>query len=139
MFYNLDEKTYHEFFKKVKKDLEDESIKTFKNLLRNLDSHLDLNLSKEAKEDLIIALNDDFWIYLKNKINMKRNNKGPGNLTGIARATGKNEIVLNEIIKNDDNITITNNKGCVNIGNGNSNITNICTSTTVIKKSKKNY
>ena len=108
-------------------------------LVRNFDRCLNLELSEESKNDLIESLNDDFYIGLKSKINRKRNGKGPGNLAGKARATGKNEIIMNEIIKNDDNIKITNNNGCINIGNGNSNITNVCTSTTVIRKSKKNY
>lgn len=134
MFYDMDKETFHTFFKKVRKELEYESINILTKLVTDLDSHLDLNLSKEAQEDLIISVNDDFWTGLKSKINRKRNNKGPGNLSGLARSTGKNELVLNEVLK-DDNITIENNTGSINIGKDNS----IITSTTIIKKSKKNY
>lgn len=135
MFYKMDQEQYNQSFEKMRTDMEKNSRQLIEILVCDFDRCLDLELSKEAKSDLIESLNDDFYTYLKSKINRKRKGKGPGNLSGKARATGKNELILNEIIKNDDNITITNNKGNVSIANGNSTI-NTSTNTTIIRKKK---
>lgn len=135
MFYKMTQEQYNQSFEKMQIDMSKDSKQLIEILVNNFDRCLDLELSKESKNDLIESLNDDFYIGLKSKINRKRNGSGPGNLSGKARSTGKNELVLNEIIKNDDNINISNNKGSINIANDNS-IINTSTNTTIIRKKK---
>lgn len=135
MFYKMDKEQYNKSFEKMRTDMSKDSKQLIEILVCNFDRCLKLKLSNESKKDLIESLNDDFYIGLKSKINRKRNGKGPGNLSGLARSTGKNELVLNEIIKNDDNINISNNKGSINIANDNS-IINTSTNTTIIRKKK---
>ena len=122
MFYKMSEEKYNKSFNEMKNDMKNDSKQLLEILVNNFDRCLDLKLPKEEKEDLINSLNNDFYIRLKSKINIKRN-------------TGEkcNRIVFDEIIKSNDNINIKNNTGSINIANDNSEIN---TSTTVIRKKK---
>jgi hypothetical protein len=124
----MSEEKYNKSFNKMKDDVKNKSRQPFEILVNNFDRCLELKLSKEEKEDLINSLNNDFYIRLKSKINIKRNIVS-GNLAGKKC----NRIVLDEIVKSNDNINIKNNTGSINIANDNSQIN---TSTTVIRKKK---